>query len=170
MVFCRKIFGRVVKIAISVARESFLMKTTSDKKNCNSILFGLWETLSYFWRQSYVSLFKISLYMFRRTFWGEIGFLESFFFSAFPEFEQKVFRVLTRKFWQGCHNCILHVHRNILRNFFIISKNSWFFRRFRNLRCKSVDFYRENIAGFIKIAFYVAEESCLMKKNLLKKL
>ena len=32
VVFWRKIFGRVVKIAFSVARESFLMKTLSDKK------------------------------------------------------------------------------------------------------------------------------------------
>ena len=127
MVFWRKIFGRVVKIAISVARESFLMKTISDKKNCNSILFGLWETLSYFWRQSYGSLVKISFYVFRRTFWGKIGFFEILFFSSFPEFEQKVSRVLRGIFWQGCHNCILHVHRNYFRKVIFLSKSSKFF-------------------------------------------
>ena len=107
MVFWRKIFGRVVKIAFSAARESFLMKTISDKKNCNFILSGRWETLWYFWRQSYGSLVNFSLYMFRRTFWGEIGFLESIFFhhllsssKKFSEFWQEIFgRVVTTTFY-----------------------------------------------------------------------
>ena len=48
-----------------------------------------------------------------------LGILISF--SSFPELEQKVFRVLTRKFWQGGHNCILHVHRNTLKKVIFLS-------------------------------------------------
>ena len=100
LVFWRTIFRRVVKIAFSVVRESFLMKIIFDKKNCNSILFGLWETLSSFWRQIYGSLVEISLYMFRRTFWGEIGFLESFFFII-SGVRAKSFQSFDKKFLAG---------------------------------------------------------------------
>ena len=108
--------------------------------------------------------------------WPDEHFEEKFvswkvyFFPAFPEFEHKVFRVLTRNFWQGCHNCILHVHRNILRNFIIISKNSWLFRRFRNLCGKCVDSQRKLSATVVKIAFSVAKESFLMKKKFVQKI
>ena len=47
-------------------------------------------------------------------------------FSTILELQQKVFRVLTRSFRQRGHNCILHVHRNILRKFIFLSKNSFF--------------------------------------------
>ena len=126
----RKLFAIVVKIAGSVAKESILMKTNSDQKKVTAF-FGLWETFSHFWRQRYSSLVKISLYMFRRKFCEKTGFLENlYFFSSFPEFEQKVFTVLTRNFWQGFHNCILHVHWNILRIFIILSQNFRFFWSF----------------------------------------
>ena len=88
VVFWRKIFSRVAKIAFSVAWESFLMKKKLIcSKNCNFNNFGVRESFSYSWERSYGRLSKNSLYMFRRTFWGEIGFLESlYFFSSFPEF------------------------------------------------------------------------------------
>ena len=38
-------------------------------------------------------------------------------FSSFPDFEQKLFRSLTRFFWQGCHNCILRVQMKIFSTF-----------------------------------------------------
>ena len=61
-------------------------------------------------------------------------------FSSFPEFEQKVFGVSTRKFRQGRHNCILHVHRNILRKVIFFEKFIFFLRGVWNLTCNSVDF------------------------------
>ena len=48
-------------------------------------------------------------------------------FSSFPEIQQKFFRVLTTKFRQGGHNCIIHVHRNIFRKVIFLSKSSMFF-------------------------------------------
>ena len=48
-------------------------------------------------------------------------------FSSFPEIQQKFFRVLTRKFLQGGHNFIIHVHRNIFRKVIFLSKSSMFF-------------------------------------------
>ena len=86
-------------------------------------------------------------------------------FSTILELQQNVFRVLTRSFRQRGHNCIVHVHRNILRKFFSFRKNHNFFRRFQNLSGKSVGFWRKVFGRFVKIAFSVARESFLMKKK-----
>ena len=141
-------------------------------KNCNSILFGLWETLSYFWRQSYGSLVKISLYMFRRTFWGKKGFLENLIFfhhfrsssKKFPEFwEEFSGRVVTTAFYMYLGK--------FLGKLFSSRKVQSFFRGFRNLSCKCVDSQRKIFATVVRIAFSVAKESFLMKKiTLFKKL
>ena len=42
-------------------------------------------------------------------------FYEPMLFSTFAELEQKRFGLLSKKFWRGCHNCILLVHRKSLR-------------------------------------------------------
>ena len=92
-------------------------------------------------------------------------------FSSIPEIQQNFFRVLTRNFRQGVHNCIIHVHRNILRNFIILSKNSSFFCVVFGIWAATLWIFREkNLLAFIKITFSVANESSLMKKKLFKKL
>ena len=74
------------------------------------------KVFRFFWQQSYGRLAKIPLCMFRRTFWGEIIlFGKRTSFSSFPEFEQKLFRVLTTNFSRGGHKWILHVQKHKLR-------------------------------------------------------
>ena len=103
VVFWREIFGRFVKIAFFVARESFLMKKKLFcSKNCNFNNFGVRESFSYSWERSYGRLSKISLYMFRRTFWGEICFLESlYFFFIISGVRAKSFQSFDEKFFAG---------------------------------------------------------------------
>ena len=55
------------------------------------------------------------------------------------------------------------------RNIFTLQRIHIFFRRFRDLIGKSVDFWRKIFAIVVKIAFSVAEESFLMKKWILSK-
>ena len=164
VVFWRKIFGRVAKIAFSVAWESFLMKTISDKKNCNSILFGLWETLSYFWRQSYGRLVKNSLYVFRRRFL-QLNFLEGLL--IFPHFRKssKNFSEFWRQNFGRVVTTALYMYiGTFLGKLFSFRKVQCFFRGFRNLSCQSVDCRRKLFAIVVKIACSVAKESFLMKK------
>ena len=59
----------------------------------------------------------------RRTFWGETTLLAKRpNFSSFPEFEQTVFRILTRIFGQGGHNRILRAQ---LKFFLIFEGEKW---------------------------------------------
>ena len=54
----------------------------------------------------------------RRTFWGETTLLgRRPNFSSFPEFEQTVFRILTRIFGLGGHNSILRAQMKFFFNF-----------------------------------------------------
>ena len=85
------------------------------------------KDLQYFCRHGYGKLVRKSLYMFRRRFL-QIKFSGRLInFSSIPEIQQKFFRVLTRKFRQGCQNCIIHVHRNIFRKVVFLSSSSKFF-------------------------------------------
>ena len=93
-----------------------------------------------------------------------------YFFSSFPEFEHKVFRVLTRNFWQGCHNCILHVHRNILRNFIIISKNSWLFVVFGICAANVWTLREKFLLPLSRLHSPLLKNHFWWKKNLFKKL
>ena len=111
--------------------------------------------------------------MFRRTFWGKIIlFGKRISFSSFPDFEQKIFRVLTTNFSRGGHKWILHVQKHNLRkkNFppkkLIIS----LFLFFGNLSDKSAVFWRKIFGRVVKIAFSNARESILMKTNSVKKI
>ena len=146
-------------------KNHFWWKKQICSKNCNFNSFGVRESFSFFWQQSYGTLAKISLCMFRRTFWGEIFlFGERISFSSFPEFERKVFRVLTTNFSRGGHKCILHVQKHNMRKTNFPCKkfiNSLFL--FWNLSDKSVVFWRKIFGRVVKIAFSVARESFLMK-------
>ena len=145
-------------------KNQFWWKKQICSKNCNFNFFGVRESFSFFWQQSYGRLAKISLCMFRRTFWGEIIlFGKRTSFSTFPEFEQKVFRVLTTNFSRGGHKWILHVQKHNLRTSNFPSKKfiiSLFL--FWNLSDKSVFFGEKFLVGLSKIAISVARESFLM--------
>ena len=75
------------------------------KKNCsknfNFNTFGVREIFSYLWGQSYAGLAKISLCMLDERFEEKLFFGRHTIFSSFPEFEQTVFRVLTRNSLTG---------------------------------------------------------------------
>ena len=166
----KKFFATVVKIALSVAKESFLIKKINFFKKF--YLQHFWSSGKFFvflstkLRQACQKfIVHVQTNILRRN-----RFFGKFFFQHFRSSSKKF-----SEFWQECFGRVVTTAFYMYIGtfwgiFFIISKNSWFFRRFRNLRCKSVDFYRKNFASFIKIAFYVAKESCLVKKNLLKKL
>ena len=113
------------KMHSPLLKNRFWWKKKVCSKNCNFNNFGVWESLSYSWHQSYGRLAKNSLCMFRRTSWGKIIlFGRGTYISLFTEFEQKFFRVLTRIFRQGGHKRILHLHRIFLRKDMFLSKNS----------------------------------------------
>ena len=169
VVFWRKIFGRVVKIALSVVRESFLMKKNSDQKFVTPSFLDYRKLFRVF-GDKVTAVLSNFLCTCSDEHFEEKHLFWKVFFSSFPAFEQKVFRVLTRNFWQGCHNCILHLHRNILRSFFINSKNSWFFRRFRNLRFKLWIFREKILLALSKLHSTLLKNHFWRKKNLLKKL
>ena len=99
--------------------ENFALLSFSDfeRKRC-LVLLQAWL------RQSCQNLFvHVQTNILRKKrFFGKFDF-----FPSFPEFEHKVFGVLTKNFWQGWHNCILHVHRNIFRKVIFLSKSSKFF-------------------------------------------
>ena len=141
------------------------MKKKICSKNFNSNIFGVREGFSFFWQQSYGRLAKNSMCMFRRMFWGEIIlFGKRTSFSYFPEFEQKVFRILTTNFSRGGHQWILYVQKHNLRKKNLPSKKfiiSLFF--FWNLSDKSVVFWRKIFGRVVEIAFSFARESFLMK-------
>ena len=101
VVFRTKLFGRVVAIAFSVARESFLMKEKFWSKNCNFIFLGIGESFSCFRRQFYGRLVKISLYMFRRRFWGEMAFRKVFHFFILSGIPTKSFQCFEENFSAG---------------------------------------------------------------------
>ena len=114
--FLEKKLASVVKIAFSVAKEYFFDKNKTFLFKKNIISFGFCDCFSYSCQQCYGRLAKISLCMFRRTIW-RISFLESLSFFLRFLISSKIFRSLTRNFWQGCHNCILRVQMKIFFNF-----------------------------------------------------
>ena len=80
----------------------FWWKKEFCSKNCNFNNFGVREIFSYSCERSYGWLSKISLYMFRRTFSGEIGFLESlYFFFIISGVRAKSFQSFDEKFFAG---------------------------------------------------------------------
>ena len=136
----RKLFAIVVKIACSVAKDSILMKTNSDQKKVTAFFWTMGNFFAFLATTLQQSCQNFFVHVQKKILRKNRFFGKFILFSSFPEFEQKVFTALTRNFWQGFHNCILHVHWNILRIFIILSQNSRFFGRFWNLSCKSVDF------------------------------
>ena len=126
----RKVFASVgvVKIAFSVAKESFLMRKKTilfDKVYIHllwnlGVFFVLLPTVLRQACQKFIV--HVQMNIFTNRFLGNLAS-----FSSFPEFEQKVFGVSTRKFRQGRHNCILHVHRNILRKVIFFEKFIFFY-------------------------------------------
>ena len=104
-------------------------------------------------------------------FWGEtILFGKRISFPSFPDFEQKVFRVLTTIFSRGGHKWILHVQKHNLRKIKFPSRKFIFsLFLFWNLSDQSVVFWRKIFGRVVKIAFSVARESILMKTNSVKK-
>ena len=172
VIFRTKLFGRVVRIAFSVARESFLMKEKFWSKNCNFIFLGIGENFSCFRRQFYGKLVKNSLYMFRRKFWGKMAFRKVFHFFILPGIPAKSFQSSEENFLAGLSQLLLYMYiGTFLGKLFSFRKVQSFFRGFRNLSCKCVDSQRKLFATVVKIAFSVAKEAFLMKKiNLFKKL
>ena len=133
--FDAKFFGRVVTTGFCVSRWRFFvflkerMKENFFFEKFALLLFSNFEPkrslviLQASLRQACQKLVvHVQTKVYTNQFFGRL-----INFSSFPEIQQIFFRVLTRNFRQGGHNCIMHVHRNILRNFFILSKNSWFF-------------------------------------------
>ena len=102
-----KFFATVVKIAFSIAKESFLMKKKFVQKIVTSTFleFGkVFRFLATKLRQACQNF----IVLVRRTFWGETTLMgKRPNFSSIPEFEQTVLRILTRIFGQGGHNRIL---------------------------------------------------------------
>ena len=97
----REIFGRVVTTAFWVSRWIPRKNILIRKKRIAIFLGREGKDSPCFWRQSYGSLVKISLYMIRRTFWGEIGFLESLIFFFISGVRPTSFQSFDKKFLAG---------------------------------------------------------------------
>ena len=166
----RENFGRVVTTAFWVSRWLLRKNSLVRKKRIAIFLGREGKDSPCFWRHGYGKLVKNSLYMFRRRFLQR-NFLEGLlFFPHFQKSSKKFSEFWRENFGRVVTTTFIHVHRNILRIFFIISKKSWLFRRFWNLRCKCVDSQRKLFATVVKIAFSVAKESYLMKKKIVQKI
>ena len=113
-----------MKIFLFFWRNELKERITFFEQNCIAILLGLWEKkiLRVFaaWLRQACQNFVIPVQtkIFTNKFFGRL-----ISFSSFPEIQQNFFRVLTRKNRQGCHNCIIHVHRNIFRKIIFLSKS-----------------------------------------------
>ena len=77
--------------------------------------FGtLSEILLAIWQKLLDKLVKTAFYMPKGFFWVKVC-KKAEFFSSFWDFERKFCGPLPKNFRQGCQNCILRVHRDILR-------------------------------------------------------
>ena len=113
----RKVFATVVKIAFSVAKEAFLMKKKFVQKFVTSTFLEFGKLFRFLATKLRQACQNIIVHV-RRTFWGETTLLAKRpNFSSIPEFEQTVFRILTRIFGQGGHNRILRAQLKFFFNF-----------------------------------------------------
>ena len=146
--------------------------TSSFWKLRIAIIFRLCAKRSLVLLQAWLRrLVKKSWYMFRRKFLQR-KFLEGLFYFPHLQIFSKIFSEFRRKnFGRVVTTTFIHVHRHIFRKVILLSKSSeFFFRGFWNLSGKCVDSQRKLFATVVKIAFSVAKESFLLKKNLFKKL
>ena len=101
---CRENFGRVVTTAFWVSRW-LLRKNILFRKKMNCYLFGTWRkrfsVLLAAWLRQACQKFVVHVQtkIFTKKFFGRL-----IIFSSFPEIQQKIFRVLTRKFRLSGHN------------------------------------------------------------------
>ena len=104
--------------------------------------------------------------MFRRTFLQIGCFGKLINFSSFPEIQQKVFRVLTRMFWQDGHNYVLHVEKHNLSKNNFLSKNSYIFSSLFGIWTANLWVFRSKFFGVVvKFAFSVAKETFVVIKS-----
>ena len=135
----KKTFGSVVTTAFCVPRWIFFNFWKREMKenlfffeNFASLWFSDFErkrslVLLQAWLRQACQKFVVHVQMkiFTNKFFGTL-----IIFSSFLEIQQNFFRILTRNFRQGGHNCILHVHRNLFRKVIFLSNSLNFFSWF----------------------------------------
>ena len=144
----------------------------SFRKSCIAIFFELWtkKILSALASMVTAGLSKIrctcSDEHFYKYFFGKL-----IIFSSFPEFQRKVFRVLTRMFWQDGHNYILHVQKHNLSKNNFLSKNSYIFSSLFGIWTANLWVFKKKLFGVVdQIAFSVAKETFLKKEYFLQEI
>ena len=89
-------------------------------------------------------LVNTALKVFRGKFWTQFLWTLT---KIFPDSEQKTIRVLAKNYRRSCQNCILFVHRKLLKKFQVNKLLSFWLL---------LDFWEKFLGKVVKTAFYVS--------------
>ena len=147
-VFCRQVFGRVVKTAYYVPRGNFYENQFIQKLTSFCRFWTLSEKLSALLRKIR-SLHSNTL--------TKANFRINYKIESFGDIERIRFGLLLHSFWAGCQNCKLRLKMNLLMKKSFFSRIFFFLLNFGPRANKLRPFGKFFLGIFVKTAFCVSK-------------